>query len=397
MTRVQTVETEVAIIGAGPAGLLLSHLLAHDGVESVVVEHRSRSHVESRIRAGILESAVVELLDKAGLGSRLTEEGQPHRGIYLQWPGHRHHVDFVELVGRGVHLYGQSELQLDLGRARDAEGQACYYAVSGTALHDVETDLPSVSFADAEGRPVRLEARAIAGCDGKHGPSRQSIPASVRSTFELGYPFAWLGILAAVPPSTDELIYAWHPEGFALHSMRSAAVSRLYLQVPVGTDVAEWSDEQIWDALATRLGEGQTGWELERGPIFDKAVLPFQSFVMAPMRHGRLFIAGDAAHTVPPTGAKGLNLAFADVALLAPALVSLLRDGDPRLADAYSDSALRRVWRSTYFSWWMTTTLHTTGDPFVSELQRTQLEMTVSSRARATALAESYAGLPIGA
>lgn len=391
-----TLQTEVAIIGAGPAGLLLAQLLAQDGVDSVVVEHRSRSHVESRIRAGILESSVVELLDKAGLGTRLAEEGQPHRGIYLQWPGQRHHLDFVELVGRGVHLYGQSELQLDLGRARDADGQVSYYDVSSTTLHDVETDRPSVTFTDADGQPVHLAARAIAGCDGKHGPSRQSIPASSRSIFERGYPFAWLGILATVPPSTDELIYAWHPDGFALHSMRSDTVSRLYIQVPMGTDIAEWPDGRIWDTLSSRLGAGQTGWELERGPVFDRAVLPFQSFVMAPMRHGRLFIAGDAAHTVPPTGAKGLNLAFADVALLAPALVSLVRDNDAGLADTYSDTALRRVWRSTYFSWWMTTTLHSTDDPFTSELQRTVLEMTVSSRAHSTALAESYAGLPIG-
>ncbi len=391
-----TVQTEVAIIGAGPAGLLLAHLLAQDGVDSVVVERRSRAYVESRVRAGILESSVVELLDNNGLGARVAEEGQAHRGIYLQWPGQRHHLDFVELVGRGVHLYGQSELQLDLGRARDVGGQVSFYGVSGTTLHDVDTDRPSVTFTDADGALVRLEARAVAGCDGKHGPSRQAIPEASRSVFERLYPFAWLGILATVPPSTDELIYAWHPDGFALHSMRSDSVSRLYLQVPVATDIAAWSDERIWDALSTRLGAGQTGWELKRGPIFDKAVLPFQSFVMTPMRHGRLFIAGDAAHTVPPTGAKGLNLAAADVALLAPALISLIREGDARLADAYSETALRRVWRSTYFSWWMTTTLHTTDDPFTSELQRTVLEMTVASRAHSTALAESYAGLPIG-
>lgn len=392
----RTTETEVAIIGAGPAGLLLSHLLEREGVGSVVVEHRSRSYVESRIRAGILEASVVELLDGAGLGGRLRQEGSAHRGVYLQWPGQRHHVDFVDLVGHGVHLYGQSELQLDLGRARDAAGQVVHYEVADTALHDVDTDRPYVTFTDAAGEPVRLDARAIAGCDGQHGPSRQSVPVALRSTFERRYPFAWLGVLAAVAPSTDELIYAWHPDGFALHSMRSSTVSRLYLQVDVGTDVAAWSDEQIWDALATRLGEGENGWALERGPITDKSVLPFVSFVMAPMRHGRLFLAGDAAHTVPPTGAKGLNLAVADVALLAPALAALLRDGDPRLADAYSQAALRRVWRSTHFSWWMTTMLHTMGDAFDAQLQLTQLSATTSSHAQASAFAESYAGLPIG-
>ncbi len=392
----QTIETDVAIIGAGPAGLLLSHLLGREGVHSVVVERRSRAYVESRIRAGILESAVVDLLDEVGLGARLRDEAFLHKGIYLQWPGERHHLDFVELVGRGVFLYGQSELQLDLARARDEQGQALYYEAADVTLHDLDAEAPSVTFLDAGGEPVTLRARAVAGCDGKHGPSRQALLAAAGTTYRRDYPFAWLGILAQVAPSTDELIYAWHPDGFALHSMRSPTVSRLYLQVDLDTDLEAWSDEQIWDALAVRLGAGQGDWSLERGPVLDRAVLPFASFVVAPMRHGRLFLAGDAAHTVPPTGAKGLNLAVADVALLGPALVAWLRDGDRGLADAYSDTALRRVWRSTHFSWWMTTMLHRVGDDFDAQLQRTQLAMTTSSPAHAAALAESYAGLPIG-
>ncbi|MDO9380807.1 MAG: 4-hydroxybenzoate 3-monooxygenase [Nocardioidaceae bacterium] len=387
--------TQVAIVGAGPAGLLLSHLLAADGVESVVVETRSRGYVESRVRAGILESSTVELLDSVGLGERLHREGDEHRGIYLQWPGERHHLDFVDLVGRSIWLYGQTEVTLDLGRAREAAGQQVVYGISDTAVHDVGTDHPSVTYTDAGGASVRLDADVVVGCDGSFGPSRGAVPERLRRTWERTYPYAWLGILADVAPSTDELIYAWHPDGFAMHSMRSASVSRLYLQVPPGEDVARWSDDRIWDELATRLGHGQDGWALTPGPITDKSVLPMRSFVMEPMRHGRLFLAGDAAHIVPPTGAKGLNLAVADVGMLAPALVALLK-GDERLADSYSDDALRRVWRCTHFSWWMTTMLHTSGDPFDEQLQLSQLRWVTSSEAGAAGLAENYAGLPIG-
>jgi p-hydroxybenzoate 3-monooxygenase len=388
--------TEVAIVGAGPAGLLLSHLLAADGVESVVLETRSRSYVEARVRAGILESSTVGLLDAVGLGDRLHREGHEHRGIYLQWPQERHHLDFVDLGARSIWLYGQTELTKDLGVAREAAGQEVVYEISGTALHDVDTDHPSVTFRTADGREERLEADVVAGCDGSFGPSRGTVPDAVRRTWERTYPYAWLGILADVAPSTDELIYAWHPDGFALHSMRSDTVSRLYLQVPPETDLADWSDERIWDALAVRLGHGQSGWQLTPGPITDKSVLPMRSFVQEPMRHGRLFLAGDAAHIVPPTGAKGLNLAVADVALLAPALVGLLRTKDATLADAYSATALRRVWRCTHFSWWMTTMLHTNGDPFDEQLQLSQLRWVTSSTAGAAGLAENYAGLPIG-
>jgi p-hydroxybenzoate 3-monooxygenase len=384
--------TQVVIIGAGPSGLLLSHLLAMQGVESVVLETRSEEYVASRIRAGVLESSSVELLRSAGLDDRLVREGIEHRGIYLQWPGERHHVDFVDLVGRGVWIYGQTELQKDLIAAARRAGRAVEYEITDTTLHDVDTERPSVTYVDAAGARQRVDVDVIVGCDGSYGPSRSAIPA-LRS-WERTYPFAWLGVLAHVPPSTDELIYAWHPEGFALHSMRSSDVSRFYLQVEPEEDLDAWSDDRIWDALAARLGHGQDGWELTSGPIAEKSVLPMRSHVATPMRHHRLFLAGDAAHIVPPTGAKGLNLAIADVALLAPALAALLR-GDESLADRYSDQALRRVWRCTHFSWWMTTMLHRHGDEFDAQLQLAQLQWVTSSTAAAQGLAENYAGLPL--
>ncbi|WP_037157938.1 4-hydroxybenzoate 3-monooxygenase [Rhodococcoides fascians] len=388
--------TEVVIIGAGPAGLLLSHLLAEQGVESIIVETRSQEYVLSRIRAGILEHSTVQLLDDIGLGARLHAEGQEHRGIYLQWPEERHHIDFTDLVGRSVWVYGQTEVTKDLVAAREAAGQQIYYEVSDTALHDIESDSPYVTFTDASGAEVRVDVAVIAGCDGSFGPSRAAMPGRVRQTWERTYPYSWLGVLADVAPSTDELIYAWHQDGFAMHSMRSDTVSRLYLQVPNGTDVNTWSDDRIWDSLAARLGHGQNGWELTPGPITEKSVLPMRSYVQTPMRHGNLFLAGDAAHIVPPTGAKGLNLAVADVALLAPALVALVRRNNEEAAAEYSDNALRRVWRCTHFSWWMTTMLHTSADPFDAQLQLSQLRWVASSEAGATGLAENYAGLPIG-
>ncbi|WP_432509234.1 4-hydroxybenzoate 3-monooxygenase [Kineococcus auxinigenes] len=388
--------SQVAIVGAGPAGLLLAHLLAARGVESVVLEARSEEYVAARVRAGVLEHSTVQLLTDAGLGNRLREQGDEHRGIHLQWPHERHHLDFVDLTGRSVWVYGQTEVQKDLVDAAAARGQDVRYEVSDVALHELTGDRPHVTFTAADGTAHRLDVDAVVGCDGSFGPSRAAVPEGVRRSWERTYPYSWLGILADVAPSTDELIYAWHPDGFAMHSMRSPTVSRLYLQVPNGTDVAQWSDDRIWDALAARLGHGQDGWELTPGPITGKSVLPMRSYVQTPMRHGRLFLAGDAAHTVPPTGAKGLNLAVADVALLAPALAALVRERDPALADAYSDAALRRVWRCTHFSWWMTTMLHTSGDPFDEQLQLAQLRWVATSEAGATGLAENYAGLPIG-
>lgn len=293
-------------------------------------------------------------------------------------------------------MYGQTEVTKDLVVAREKAGQQIYYDVSDTALHDVESDAPYVTFTDASGNVVRIDATVVAGCDGSFGPSRAAMPDSVRNTWERVYPYSWLGVLADVAPSTDELIYAWHQDGFAMHSMRSSTVSRLYLQVPNGTDIDTWSDDRIWDALATRLGHGQDGWTLNPGPITEKSVLPMRSYVQTPMRHGNLYLAGDAAHIVPPTGAKGLNLAVADVALLAPALAQKLKGNDSRAADSYSDDALRRVWRCTHFSWWMTTMLHTGDDPFDAQLQLSQLKWVASSEAGAMGLAENYAGLPIG-
>ena len=394
MTQI-TSTTDVAIIGAGPAGMLLSHLLAAQGVGSVIIEARSQEYVASRIRAGVLEHSTVDLLRSIGLADRLEAEGDEHRGIYLQWPQERHHIDFVDLTGRSVWIYGQTELQKDLMAVRSAAGQQVHYEAADVALHDLRTDAPSVTFTAPDGTVHRVRARAVAGCDGSFGPSRKAVGADLRKTWERVYPYSWLGVLADVAPSTDELVYAWHPDGFALHSMRSATVSRFYLQVPNGTDVNEWSHDRIWDALADRLGHGQNGWELKPGRITDASVLPMRSYVQTPMRDGRLFLAGDSAHIVPPTGAKGLNLAVADVALLAPALVDLVR-GDERLADAYSDTALRRVWRCTHFSWWMTTMLHTGTDPFDAQLQLSQLRWVATSEAGATGLAENYAGLPIG-
>lgn len=388
--------TEVAIIGAGPPGLLLSQLLAREGIDSVIIETRSREYVESCTRAGILESSTVALLDAAGVSERLRLAGEEHCGIYLQWPGERQHIDFLGLAGRTVWMYGQDELTRDLGRARDTRGQRFFYRVSATAVHDLHTDHPYVTFQAYDGREVRLDADVIVGCDGAHGPSRAAMPAATSQTVERGYPYAWLGILADVAPSTDHLIYAWHPGGFALHSMRSRTVSRFYLQVAAGTEVARWPDDRIWEALAIRLGDGQDGWTLTPGPITEKSVFPVRSCVQAPMRHGRLFLAGDAAHTVPPTGAKGLNLALADVAILAPALTALVRKNDSRLADAYSDAASRRVWRGTHFAWWLTTMLHASDDPFDRRLQLAQLDWVANSTAGASGLAENYTGLPIG-
>jgi p-hydroxybenzoate 3-monooxygenase len=395
------VRTQVAIIGAGPAGLLLSHMLSAEGIASALIETRPQGYVLSRIRAGILEQSTVDLLDAVGLGTRLHREGLEHQGIYLQWPEERYHLNFVDLVGRGVWVYGQTEVTKDLMAACEADGQPMFYDVTDTALHHVDTEAPFVTFVDACGKPMRLDAQVIAGCDGSRGPSRAAVPDNVRQTWEHGYPYSWLGVLADVAPSTDNLIYAWHPQGFALHSMRSRTVSRLYLQVPNDTDPSSWSDERIWESLRTRLGHGQNGWELASGPITDRSVLPMRSYVQSPMRYGRLFLAGDAAHTVPPAGAKGLNLAVADVALLAPALIALLRRGNARLVNAYSETALRRVWRCTHFSWWMTTMLHISdsqagASSFEAQLQLSQLRWIAASSAASTGLAENYVGLPIG-
>jgi p-hydroxybenzoate 3-monooxygenase len=390
------IRTQVAIIGAGPAGLLLGRLLALQGIDAVILENRSREYVEARIRAGVLEHPAVDLLTEAGVGDRLHAEGLRHDGIYLQWPGERHRIDFPKLCGRSVWVYGQTEVVKDLIDARLEAGLPLLFDISDTAIHDVETDRPRVTFTDADGVARTLEADFVAGCDGFHGVSRPTIPDHLRTTWERVYPFAWLGILAEVAPSTDELIYAWHPDGFALHSMRSTTRSRLYVQVDPSEKVEDWSDDRVWEALATRMA--LPGWSLQSGPVIEKSITPMRSFVSAPMRHGRLLLAGDAAHIVPPTGAKGLNLAAADVKVLFEALDSFYRTGSTALLDAYSDTALHRVWRATHFSWWMTSMLHpATGpgaDPFDHQLQLSQLKYVTSSEAASASLAENYTGMP---
>jgi p-hydroxybenzoate 3-monooxygenase len=388
------VRTRVAIIGAGPAGLLLSRLLSLQGIENVVLENRSREYVEARIRAGILEQHTVDTLTDAGLGDRLHREGMEHHGIYLQYPGTRHKLDFPALCGRTVWVYGQTEVTKDLIKAQLDGGAPLLFEVSDVSPEDIDTDAPRVRFTDADGNRQVLECDVVAGTDGFHGVSRPLVTAGTQSrTWERTYPYAWLGILADVAPSTDELIYAWHPEGFALHSMRSPLVSRLYLQVDPHEKIGDWSDDRIWTGLATRFA--LDGWSLQTGPITEKSVLPMRSFVSAPMRRGRLFLAGDAAHIVPPTGAKGLNLAVADVTLLATALVRWLQEKQTDLADSYSDRALARVWRCTHFSWFMTSMLHRSGDDFDAQLQLSQLRRVCSSEAAARELAENYTGLPL--
>jgi p-hydroxybenzoate 3-monooxygenase len=385
----------VGIIGAGPAGLLLSRLLQLQGIDTVVLENRSRDYVEARIRAGILEQHTVQTLVDAGVGDRLQREGLPHEGIHLQYPGTRHHLDFPELCGRRVWVYGQTEVVKDLITAQLDDGPPLLFEVSDVVPEDVDTDTPRIRFTDAGGTPQVLECDVIAGTDGFHGVSRPVVTAGTQGrVWERTYPFAWLGILADVAPSVDELVYAWHPDGFALLSMRSPSVSRLYLQVDPTEKIEDWSDDRIWDGLSTRFA--LDGWELQSGPVTEKSILPMRSFVSAPMRHGRLFLAGDAAHIVPPTGAKGLNLAVADVTLLATALVRLLGEKQSDLVDSYSDRALARVWRCTHFSWWMTSMLHTHGDDFDAELQLSQLRRVCSSEAAARELAENYTGLPLG-
>jgi len=387
--------TTVAIIGAGPAGLLLGRLLQQRGIDSVVLESRSREHVEHRQRAGILEQGTIDVLRECGAGERMDREGLPHEGIELRFGGAGHRIDMAGLTGgRRVMVYAQTEVVRDLVALRLESGAPLLFEAEALAVEGVESDSPRVRFRQGGSEQV-LTADYVVGADGFHGVARKSIPAERVRTYERTYPYAWLGILADVPPSTDELIYAGHERGFALHSMRSHHVSRLYLQVPPETSAQDWTDEQIWDELDRRFAvDGD--WRLQRGPITDKSVTPMRSFVSEPMRYGRLALAGDAAHIVPPTGAKGLNLAVADVTLLARALDSAVR-GDESLLDGYSDSALRRVWRAEHFSYSMTTLLHTDpdGDEFGRRLQRSHLEYVAGSRAAATSLAENYVGLPL--
>jgi p-hydroxybenzoate 3-monooxygenase len=385
--------TQVGIVGAGPAGLTLGHLLHLEGIDTVILEDRSRGHVEARIRAGVIEQAIVDLLVAAGAGERLQGEGLVHHGIELQFAGRRHRIPLSDLAGgRAIVIYGQTEIVKDLIGLRLESGRPLHFGVDDVSVHDLDTERPRIRYRH-EGRDEELECDVIAGCDGFHGVCRPSIPAGVLSEFSREYPFGWLGILAAVAPSSDELVYAHHERGFALLSLRSPELSRLYVQCRPDEDLAEWPDDRIWEELQLRLS--LDGWTLAEGPILEKGVTGMRSYVCEPMRYGRLFLAGDAAHIVPPTGAKGLNLALHDVQVLAEALADWYRSGDPGALDAYSDACLRRVWRAEHFSWWMTQMLHRPEgqDAFELKLQLSQLRYVTSSQAAAAALAENYVGL----
>jgi p-hydroxybenzoate 3-monooxygenase len=385
--------TQVGIVGAGPAGLTLAQLLAGRGVESVVLESRSRDHCEQRIRAGVLEQGAVDLLRAIGAGDRLEREGIVHHGVSLQFGGERHRIPLSDLTGgAAITIYGQTEIVKDLIRLRLAAREPLVFDAEDVALHGIDGDRPRITYRH-EGRERELRCDLIAGCDGFHGVSRGSIPAGGLRVGERDYPFGWLGILADVVPSSEELVYAHHERGFALLSLRSPTLSRLYLQVAHDADVGEWPDERIWAELQTRLGV--PGWTLTQGPILEKGVTGMRSFVAAPMQFGSLYLAGDAAHIVPPTGAKGLNLAIADVELLGEAIAAWYARGDRSGLDGYSDACLRRVWRAEHFSWWMTSMLHRLpgDDPFDLQLQLAQLRYVVSSPAAATTLAENYVGI----
>ncbi|MEI6002520.1 4-hydroxybenzoate 3-monooxygenase [Paraburkholderia bengalensis] len=387
--------TQVVIIGAGPAGLLLSHLLRLAGVASVVLESRSREHCEQRIRAGVLEQGTVDTLTQAGLGSRMQREGLVHHGIELLFERTRHRIDLTALTGgRAITVYGQHEVVRDMIAAAIDHQQPLYFDVSAVSLHDLTTDKPWVQFTH-EGIAQRIDCEFIAGCDGFHGISRDSIPAAALQTFERIYPYAWLGILAHAAPTCDELVYAHHERGFALFSMRSPELTRLYLQCRPDEDLAQWPDQRVWAELHARF-DNADGWLPAIGEIAQKGVTPMRSFVCEPMQYGRLFLAGDAAHIVPPTGAKGMNLAVADVRVLSKALAAHYRDGRDDLLAAYSSTCLARVWRAEHFSYFMTNMLHPSFDdtPFVNRLKLSELRYVARSDAAARMLAENYVGLP---
>jgi len=390
-------KTRVGIIGAGPAGLLLSHLLARAGLDSWVLERRSRAHVESRVRAGVLEQSAVDTLCRAGVGERLVREGIIHHGIELRFGDRAQRIDFEQLVpGRNITVYGQREIVKDLIEARLAGPNAhepVSFEATEVGLTGLAAEEPVVHFT-VGGQRHRLACDWVIGCDGFHGVSRDWLPKAGVKTYERTFPFAWLGVLANVEPSSRELVYALHERGFALHSMRSNDISRFYLQVSPDEDLRAWTDERIWAELTCRLAT-VPGWSLRTGPILEKNLAPLRSFVVEPMRHGRLLLAGDAAHIVPATGAKGLNLAVADVRLLSNALVAWYTHGSAELLDQYSETCLRRVWRVQQFSCWMTRLLHRfpSDDAFERRIQLAQLEAVATSRAGATSLAENYVGL----
>jgi p-hydroxybenzoate 3-monooxygenase len=388
--------TQVGIIGAGPAGLMLSHLLSLDGIESIVLEAHAREYVEHRIRAGLMEHFSVELLRQSGVGARMDREGLVHRGIVLRFGGRSHRIPLSELSGgKSVMIYGQHEVVKDLIAARLAAGGQILFEAEVIGVDALDSDRPLIRFRHRD-REQQIECDIIGGCDGFHGICRASLPANSLMAFDRIYPFGWLGILADVAPSNDELVYANHERGFALLTMRSPKISRLYLQCAPDEDPDAWPDEQVWAELQTRLAD-DAGFVLHPGPILQKGVTAMRSYVVEPLRHGRLFLLGDAAHIVPPTGAKGINLAFADVVVLSRALTDWYRRRNSDALESYSQTALRRVWKAERFSWWMTTLMHRFDhySPFERRMQAAELDYVTSSSAAMTTLAENYVGLPL--
>ncbi|HKQ72771.1 MAG TPA: 4-hydroxybenzoate 3-monooxygenase [Blastocatellia bacterium] len=387
--------TQVGIVGAGPAGLLLGRLLWLQGIESIVLEDRSREYVESRVRAGVLEQGTVDILNEAGVGERMRRQGLVHHGLELSFRGLRRRINMRELTGgRAITVYGQTEVVKDLINARLEAGAEIFFEVENVSVHDFDSETPKIRFRRG-GEQQEITCDFIAGCDGSHGVCRGSIPEGALTVYERTYPFGWLGILAESKPPSSELIYCHHERGFALFSMRTPQITRLYIQCDPSEEIANWPDDRIWGELETRLDSGGD-LALKEGPIIQKGVTPMRSFVVEPMQYGRLFLAGDAAHIVPPTGAKGLNLAAADIRVLSRAFGEYYAAGKRELLDHYSQTCLRRVWRAEHFSWWMTSLLHRFPDatPFQQRLQLAELEYVTSSHAAATALAENYVGLP---
>jgi len=386
--------TQVCIIGGGPSGLLLSQLLHLKGIDTIVLERQSRAYVLSRIRAGVLETGLCDLLRKAGAGERMDREGFIHGGTLLAAEGRKFRIDFDGLIGKSVMVYGQTEVTRDLYDARDRMDGKIIHDVDDTTIHSADTDAPYVTFVK-DGTEQRVDCEWVAGCDGFHGVSRKTIPDSVLRQYEKVYPFGWLGILSETPPVDDELIYANHERGFALCSMRNANLSRYYIQAPVDDPLGKWSDDTFWDELRRRL-PAEAADRMVTGPSIEKSIAPLRSFIAEPMRWGRLFLVGDAAHIVPPTGAKGLNLAASDVHYLSDALIRLYDENDSAGIETYSANALARVWKASRFSWWMTSTLHRfpTQTAFDQNMQEAELSYLENSRAAQTALAENYVGLP---
>ncbi len=388
-------KTKIAIVGAGPSGLLLGQLLHKAGIDNIIIERQTPEYVLGRIRAGVLEQGMVDLLREAGVGERMDAEGLVHEGFELAIDGRLEHIDLKELTGgKTVMVYGQTEVTRDLMAARDASTAQTIYQASDVKIHDAKTDAPYITY-EKDGKQHRVDCDYIAGCDGFHGASRKSIPEGVLTEFERVYPFGWLGLLADTPPVHDELIYAHHERGFALCSMRSATRTRYYVQVPLTEKVEDWSDERFWNELRKRIPTEQAA-KLVTGPSIEKSIAPLRSFVVEPMQYGNLFLLGDAAHIVPPTGAKGLNLAASDVNTMFRILCKVYQEGRTDLLEKYSEICLRRIWKAERFSWWMTTMLHDfpENDAFTKRIQKTELEYFVGSEAGRTTIAENYVGLP---